>query len=76
MLLTKGDSAFMQDLNPQFVDSCNTMVNDLAVMPLGTFRKYWPRMMFALDHAIHRHHQVMELVAAAVNLTLFEQELC
>ena len=56
----------MQDLNPQFVESTNTMVSDMATMPLGTFRKYWPRMMTAADYIVHKQNQVFELFAVAV----------
>lgn len=49
----------MQDMNTYYKQSLGTMVNDLATMPLGSFKKYWPCMMSILDYIVDKTPEVM-----------------
>ena len=49
-------------MNEHFEDACKTMLNDLAMMPPGSFRKYWPAMMLQLDYTVHKEQEVCLLL--------------
>ena len=49
----------MQDMNPYYKQSLGTMINDLATMPLGSFKKYWPCMMSILDYIVDKTPEVV-----------------
>lgn len=43
------DPLACEELNPRFSSMLNTAISHLAVMPVNTFRSYWPSMMQLLD---------------------------